>query len=157
MSLTNILLTLLLLAMPFTTVADEYAAVREKLKLCTTCHGPKGAKPQLPQYPILAGQEFYYLYVQLKDFKSGLREDPIMKPIASTLDKQEMQALAKYFSEQNWPNIGHKASDEDIKVGKKVVHAGECVACHLGSFTGSSRIPRLAGQNGNCYFLFMTK
>ncbi len=28
--------------------------------------------------PILAGQEFYYLYVQLKDFKSGLRKNAVM-------------------------------------------------------------------------------
>ena len=24
--------------------------------------------------------------------------------------------------------------------------AGQCVACHLGSYTGNSRVPRLAGQ-----------
>ena len=38
-----------------------------------------------PSNPILAGQEFYYLYVQLKDFKSGLRKSAIMGPIVQAL------------------------------------------------------------------------
>ena len=43
---------------------DEYAAVRDKLKACFACHGVNGA-PQDPQFPIIAGQHLYYIYVQL--------------------------------------------------------------------------------------------
>lgn len=133
---------------------DKYVSVRGKIQECFACHGETGSrvsddnqpKASTPEYPILAGQEFFYLYTQLKDFKSGLRENAIMSPIASTIEKDEMMLVAEYFSEQNWPDIGFRAEPEDIKAGKKVVNAGQCVACHLGSFRGNSRVPRLAGQ-----------
>ena len=54
--------------------------------------------------PIIWGQEFYYLYVQLKDYKAGRRANEIMQGIVADLDKKQMQALAQYFSEQPWPN-----------------------------------------------------
>ena len=81
----------------FPAAADEYAAISEKLKLCAGCHGEKGASSN-PEYPILAGQHLYYLYVQLKDFKSGFRKNDIMSPLAGDLEKAEMLSLAKYFS-----------------------------------------------------------
>jgi len=124
---------------------DKFAPVRDKLNTCVACHGEKG-QSKIPGNPILAGQEFFYLYTQLKDFKSGLRDNAIMSPIASSMEKEEMQLIAEYFSKQEWPDIGFKAEPQDIKLGKQVVNSGQCVACHLGSFKGNSRIPRLAGQ-----------
>lgn len=124
---------------------DEYATIREKLELCTACHGPNGASKQ-PQYPILAGQHFYYLYVQLKDFKAGRRASEEMKDIVAELSKAEMQALAKFFSEQKWPNIGHRSDDTVARKGETATVAGQCVQCHRGGYEGDSRIPRLAGQ-----------
>ena len=127
-------------------VADKYAAVAEIIGSCEVCHGEFGAST-LQEFPILAGQEFYYLYVQLKDFKSGLREDPIMGPLASALDKEQMQLVAQYFSEKTWPQTDYGADDKRINSGLTVITAGQCVACHLGAFRGNSRIPRLAGQH----------
>jgi cytochrome c553 len=100
-----------------------------------------------PTFPILSGQHFYYLYVQLKDFKSGLRKNDIMGPIAAQLDKTQMKLLAKYFSEQNWPNIGFRTSSAAEIQGETATGAGQCVQCHLGGYEGDSRIPRLAGQH----------
>lgn len=125
---------------------DEFASVAAVIKTCEVCHGEQGASTQ-QQYPILAGQEFYYLYVQLKDFKSGLREEPIMGPLASALEKDQMQLLAQYFSEQSWPQTDYVADDKRSKSGLTVIAAGQCVACHLGAFHGNSRVPRLAGQH----------
>ena len=125
---------------------DEFKEVAGLIKTCEVCHGASGASEQ-QQYPILAGQEFYYLYVQLKDFKSGLREDPIMGPLASALEKDMMQLLAKYFSQQTWPKTEYVASEKIAGSGKTVIAAGQCVACHLGAFHGNSRVPRLAGQH----------
>ncbi len=125
--------------------ADKFAAAAEIIASCQVCHGEYGASIQ-QQYPILAGQEFYYLYVQLKDFKSGLREDAIMGPLASALDKEQMQLLAEYFSMQSWPQTDYVADDKR-KSGLTVIAAGQCVACHLGAFHGNSRVPRLAGQH----------
>lgn len=146
-----IALTILLCLLTESSLADdgagnEFATVAELLKSCEVCHGESGASTQ-QQYPILAGQEFYYLYVQLKDFNSGLRADPIMGPIASALEKDQMQLLAKFFSEQPWPAKEYVADDKQANTGLDVIAAGQCIACHLGTFHGNSRIPRLAGQH----------
>ena len=125
---------------------DAYAAVREKLESCVACHGENGASTR-PEYPILAGQHLYYLYVQLKDFKSEYRKNDEMGPIAAELDKAEMLTIAKYFSEQKWPNIGFRADPAIASKGETAAAAGQCVQCHLGGYEGYSRIPRLAGQH----------
>ena len=85
--------------------------------------------------------------VQLKDFKSGLRRNDKMKPLAAELEKAEVLALAKYFSEQQWPNIGFKADPARARQGRTATDAGQCVQCHLGGYEGDSRNPRLAGQH----------
>ena len=131
-----------------TAQADEYAALRETIEACAGCHGERGASKE-DAFPILAGQELYYLYVQMKDFNSGLRKNEIMQPVLADLKKQDLFALAKYFSEQKWPNIGFKGDPERVLNGERAANAGQCVACHLGSYTGNSRVPRLAGQYPN--------
>ena len=144
---------LLLCLMAGNSQSDEVAAERfsaaaaaEIVGPCEVCHGEYGASIQ-QQYPILAGQEFYYLYVQLKDFKSGLRDSPVMGPLASALDKDQMQVAADYFAKQSWPQTDYVADNERSKSGLTVIAAGQCVACHLGAFHGNSRVPRLAGQH----------
>ncbi len=138
-------LLMILPGVPTYVEAGEHDAVRDALEQCVACHGKKGASEQ-PDIPILAGQHFYYLYVQLKDFKSGLRKDDVMGAIAAELDKAQMKALAQYFSEQTWPQIGYRADPATAAKGETATAAGQCVQCHLGGYEGDSRIPRLAGQ-----------
>ena len=126
--------------------ADEFAAVRDKIEECTGCHGENGASEN-PQFPILAGQHFYYTYVQLKDFKAGRRSNEIMEDIAKGLEKSEMRLLAQFFSEQAWPNIAYKPEQAVAAAGRTAADAGQCVACHLGDYTGNSRVPRISGQH----------
>lgn len=66
---------------------------------CFACHGPNG-NSTIPQNPKLAGQHEAYLKKQLLDFKSGARKDPLMGAMAKPLTKKQINALAKYFSEQ---------------------------------------------------------
>jgi len=138
----------LLVAVAFPAIADEYATLRKTIDICAGCHGEKGASTE-DAFPILAGQELHYLYVQLKDYKSGLRKNAIMAPVVAKRKKTELFALAKYFSEQKWPRIGFKGDPGRVNNGERVANTGQCVACHLGSYTGNSRIPRLAGQHPN--------
>ncbi len=54
-----------------TTQAGESAStatvdIKDRLQTCVACHGENGVSV-IPANPVLAGQEFYYLYVQLKD------------------------------------------------------------------------------------------
>jgi len=124
---------------------DKYAAVREKLATCVPCHGENGASTQ-PMYPILAGQHLHYLYLQLKDMKSGLRANQAMAPIVKDLKKDEMLAIAEYFSKQSWPRFGARVDDAQKASALSSVNAGQCVGCHLSGFEGNSSVPRLAGQ-----------
>jgi cytochrome c553 len=125
---------------------DKFAPVKDKLQTCFACHGENGASTQTA-FPILAGQEFYYMYVQLKDMKKGLRESAVMGPIAAGLEKSEMKLMAEFFSKQAWPETNYTVDDKQAVAGKRIVAAGQCVACHLGNLRGNSRVPRLANQH----------
>ncbi len=123
----------------------EYAPVRDLLETCVYCHGLNSASRE-PGMPVLSGQHFYYSYVQLKDFAAGRRASEIMQPMAESLEKEQMQLVAKFFSELSWPNLGYRGEEEKVKRGRDAAHAGECTACHLGNYQGNSRIPHISGQ-----------
>jgi cytochrome c553 len=129
-----------------TAVAQDEQTTEELVELCTSCHGEDG-RPIEPDYPIIWGQDFYYLYVQLRDYQAGRRANEIMQPIVEGLSKGQMQAVAQVFADREWPRLGFAASDEDVAAGQTAASAGQCTQCHLGGYNGSSRIPRLAGQN----------
>ncbi len=125
--------------------SEPPAEIADQVELCVSCHGEDG-RPVVENAPILFGQEFYYMFVQLRDYAADRRENETMTPIAKELDRKQMEALAKYFSEQAWPTIQFSASDQDKATGQTVGTAGQCPQCHLGGYNGNSRVPRLAGQ-----------
>ena len=135
----------LLLAAP-APAQDEFAPVRELIQACTACHGENGAS-KVPENPILAGQQYYYLYLQLKDFKSGARASEIMAPLVQPLQPEQMKLLAQFYSKQTWPSIGHAAAGANVDIARRAIDSGECISCHLGDFRGNSGVPRLAGQH----------
>lgn len=68
---------------------------------CTACHGKDAKTPIMPMYPKLAGQNEAYLLQQLKDIKSGARNNGMtiaMKGIMHMVNDEEMAAIAKYLS-----------------------------------------------------------
>ncbi len=72
-----------------------------KTKTCIACHGPEGKKPIQPNYPKLAGQNKAYLLQQMKDIKSGARNNgntAAMKGVMHLVNEQEMEAIADYLS-----------------------------------------------------------
>jgi cytochrome c553 len=79
-------------------VAGNAAAGKEKAQMCAACHGPDGNTPLMPEYPKLAGQPADYLEKALRDYKKGLRKNPVMMPMAQGLSKQDMQDLAAYYA-----------------------------------------------------------
>ena len=125
---------------------DAYAEQRDTLETCFACHGENGASTEA-EFPILAGQHFYYLYVQLKDFKAGRRASAVMEEFVVGLTRDDMKALAKFFSEQTWPNIGYRADPARAGMGEVAATGGQCVQCHLGGYEGNSGTPRVAGQH----------
>ena len=69
-------------------------------QVCAACHGADGAKPTAPENPILAGQYYDYLVKAMADYKSGKRNNPIMKGFAAQLSSQDIEDLAAWFSSQ---------------------------------------------------------
>ncbi|MDH5571418.1 MAG: cytochrome c [Gammaproteobacteria bacterium] len=68
---------------------------------CMACHGPDGKKPLLPVYPKLAGQNEGYIIQQMKDIKSGARNNgqtAAMKGIMHMVNDEEIAAIAKYLA-----------------------------------------------------------
>jgi cytochrome c553 len=125
--------------------AAERAAARDKAQVCAACHGPDG-NSQNPDYPILAGQSWRYIYIELKDFKEGRRSDPQMSPMAANLSPEEMIALGNYFAAQKPRPIQFQVDPAKVEAGRNVSDAVLCPMCHLGGFVGQNEIPRVAGQ-----------
>jgi|SRR5512134_1924997 cytochrome c553 len=69
-------------------------------QVCAACHGPEGNKPTAPENPVLAGQHQDYLAKALKDYKTGKRNNPIMKGFAASLSNQDIADLAAWFASQ---------------------------------------------------------
>ena len=124
----------------------QAAGLDAKVQVCAACHGPNGNATD-PQYPVLAGQNARYIYLQLKDFKEGRRRDPQMDPMAAPLSRDDMLALAEYFSKQKQASLGFKADPAKVAAGRKKSDEVLCPMCHLGEFAGQNEIPRVAGQH----------
>lgn len=77
-------------------------AMLYKTKTCLACHGEDGRTPLLPEYAKVAGQSEDYVVRQLKDIKSGARDNGTavegMKAIMNMVSEEEMEALAEYIS-----------------------------------------------------------
>jgi cytochrome c553 len=67
-------------------------------QVCAACHGADGNKPSDPAQPILAGQYYDYLVRALSDYKTGKRNNPIMKGFAGQLSSKDIEDLAAWFS-----------------------------------------------------------
>jgi cytochrome c553 len=137
------LLAALLVVSPVFAQGDE--AARKLAEPCMACHGPNG-NSQNPDYPVLAGQSWRYIYVELKDFKEGRRTDPIMSAMAANLSRDDMIALGNFFAAQKPLPIGFKADGAKVEAGRKTSDAVLCPMCHLGGFVGQNEIPKVAGQ-----------
>lgn len=121
-------------------------AIKDKVAICAACHGETGNNNN-PQYPVLAGQTARYIYTELRDFKEGRRHDPSMDPVVQPLSRDDMLALADYFSKQKQAPSTFKADAAKVEAGRKKSDEVLCPMCHLGGFIGQNEIPRVAGQH----------
>jgi len=72
-------------------------------KACLSCHGPDGRSPIMPIYPKVAGQNAGYLANQLRDIKSGARNNGqavVMMGIMAGVSEPEILAIAEWLSTQ---------------------------------------------------------
>ena len=109
--------------------AQDIAAGQRKYGLCATCHGIEGRSFKR-LYPILAGQNGPYLFLQLNDFKQHRRSDPNMDAVVPQLSTQDILDLAGYFASLR-PSPSQFKSDP-IKAARGKAKAAKlaCAGCH---------------------------
>jgi cytochrome c553 len=74
--------------------ADDVMAGRAKAEtVCAICHGPREIAT-LPNAPNLAGQQALYVGEQLRNYRSGKRQNDVMNMIAKTLSDTDIVQLA---------------------------------------------------------------
>jgi cytochrome c553 len=121
-------------------------SIEEKAQLCAACHGQNGI-PLERNVPVIWGQYQGYLYLELRDYKSGARQNDVMSPFAKTLERDDMMALALYFSKKPWPDLQQPPAPPDVAARAVRANASVgCTGCHQGQYQGEGTQPRLAGQ-----------
>jgi len=80
--------------------AGDAAAGKEKAVQCQPCHGPDGNSPT-PLFPKIGGQHAKYIVQALEDYKTGVRQEPVMAAFATGLSKQDQEDLAAWYASQS--------------------------------------------------------
>jgi cytochrome c553 len=145
-SLVRVMAMASLLALLQATAYSE--TIEEKAQVCAACHGESGVPPeQAFPVPVIWGQNLGYLFFQLRDFKSGARKNDVMSPLAEALPREDLMALAQYFSKKPWPKLQQPHPPADVAALAQRANASVvCTSCHQDGFTGEGTQPRLAGQ-----------
>ena len=124
---------------------------KEYYTACVACHGDQGQGIKTLHAPALSGQHDWYIIMQLKNFKEGIRgavpgdtTGALMRPMAMTLpNEQAMADVAAYistfpvFPQESPPGEGRdelarlsKATHENPEIGRKIFEV-DCASCHL--------------------------
>lgn len=121
---------------------------------CVACHGVDGNSAN-PEWPSLAGQSAPYIVQQLKAFKAGERQDPLMTPMAMPLSDKDMEDLGAYYAQQR-SNGALEAEPSKVEEGQRLYRGGDpvgniaaCTACHgpNGKGMAAAGYPSLQGQH----------
>jgi cytochrome c553 len=124
-------------------------------QVCAACHTADGSRGS-PANPIIAGQHPAYLEKQLREFKSGARNNPIMKSFASALSDDDMRNVAAFYAGKQ-AKPGFAKNKDSVEMGERIWRGGipdrqiaACAGCHSPSGAGiPSQYPRLAGQHAD--------
>jgi cytochrome c553 len=124
---------------------------RQLAQACAACHGINGNTANPALYPNLAGQAPAYLELQLANFKSGERPNPIMKGFAASLTDADMHDLSVYFGAQAvkaQPQSNRELEEKGKHIFTKgsIAGAPACASCHGAQGHGQAAFPRIASQ-----------
>src|SRR5208283_2985909 len=88
-------IALLAFAMPACAAGDA-AAGKAKSAACAMCHGPNGEGTSMA--PKLTGKSAADLNQAMQDYKSGKRDNAMMKSQAAALSADDLANLAAYYA-----------------------------------------------------------
>src|SRR3984957_10712568 len=129
--------------------AAKAQAIEQKVAVCQACHLTRTLQ-STSAIPNIWGQSEGYIYIQLRDFKSGARnapEDAAMRGFVATMSDADMLEIAKYASAQPWPKVGPISTDTALlKKGAYATAVVGCGGCHFNDWKGFSANPRVGDQ-----------
>ena len=169
MKLLVALLTAAALASPFMSASanEEKAAAPMAAKpdlvkgeasftaVCAACHAADG-NSSIAANPKLSQQHPQYLVKQLQEFKSGKRNNAIMKGFATALSDDDMRNIA-YWVTSKPIKAGFAKDKELVALGERIYRGGiadrqiaACAGCHSPNGAGiPAQYPRLGGQHAD--------
>ncbi len=115
---------------------------------CGGCHGVNGISTS-PGVPNLAGQRAAYLYLELRNYQSGVRGASAMNNTVKFLSDDALFQVAAYFAsldppQTNATNGAIAAAPDPVQAGKTA--AAGCAGCH--GEAGVSKTPGIPSLVG---------
>nr|WP_315191922.1 c-type cytochrome [uncultured Albidiferax sp.] len=123
--------------------------------VCAACHGADG-NSAIAANPKLSQQHPEYLVKQLQEFKSGKRNNAIMKGFAAGLTDDDMRNIS-YWAASKKVKAGFAKDKELVALGERIYRGGiadrqiaACAGCHSPNGAGiPAQYPRLGGQHAD--------
>lgn len=117
-------------------------AGRERMMLCSHCHGEDGNSLR-PEIPNLAAQNPPYLIEQVQKFADGRRKNFVMQTLAANFTLEDKVNLAIYYNSQSVKPV---AADPQLARKAEGIYRNLCQLCHGESGKGEEGYARIAGQ-----------
>jgi cytochrome c553 len=123
--------------------------------VCAACHTNDGSRGSAAN-PILQGQHADYLVKQLVEFKTGKRDNAIMRAMAAPLSEADIKNVAAFYAGKQ-AKPGFAKNKDLVAVGEKIYRGGiadrsvpACAGCHGPNGAGiPAQYPRLSGQHAD--------
>ena len=123
--------------------------------VCAACHGADG-NSGVPANPKLSQQHPQYLIKQLQEFKSGKRNNAVMKGFATALSEDDMRNIAYWLASKS-AKAGFAKDKALVALGERIYRGGvaerqiaACSGCHSPNGAGiPAQYPRVSGQHAD--------
>jgi cytochrome c553 len=134
-------------------------SIEARTAMCMGCHNIidyKGTFPEVYRVPKIAGQNEKYIAAALNAYRSGDRKHPTMRGIAGSLSDQDINDIAKYYSqlagETKLPDQPAKQPDAQVEA---LLKKANCMSCHGTNFSKpiDPSYPKIAGQHPDYLFV----
>jgi cytochrome c553 len=134
-------------------------SIEARTAMCMGCHNIvdyKGTFPEVYRVPMIAGQNEKYIAAALTAYRNGDRKHPTMRAIAGSLSDQDINDIAKYYSQlagtTQLPDQPAKQPDAQVEA---LLKKANCMSCHGSNFSKpiDPSYPKIAGQHPDYLFV----
>lgn len=125
----------------------------QRMQACVVCHGQEGRATNAGYFPRIAGKPEGYLFNQLRNFREGRRQNPVMNHLMQHMSDDYLRAIARHFAELDLPYPPAQAdglAPAQRRLAESLVFSGAperqipaCVSCHGAGMAG--RLPAMPG------------